>query len=145
VANDKDDRFFQVNGTKAEIDKRSIRVCPGEVQGGDLGYVGNFHSHVIDHAGMEDFGLKVQVIAFLAGMGDSKELGYLVLAIVEDLFKVAEGCGFDPAHQPGYRGFDLDSHIPETYRVIVAEFFKQVREQLPRMAGVRCSPDAGRD
>ena len=90
MAYHKDDRFFHINGPEAEVGQRRFRVGFGKTKCRYLGDIGYFHSHLVDHARVEDLGFKVKAAAFLTGMGDGKELGYLVLAVIKDRLKVTE-------------------------------------------------------
>ena len=78
-------------------------------------------------------------------MGDRKELGDLVLAVVEDLFEIAEHFRFDPADEPDDRGFDLDIQAADIDGMVPAELAGEVREELAGVADVGGSTDAGRD
>ena len=83
MADDKDDRFFHIHRAKAEIGKRRFRICPWKTKRRNLCDIGNFHAYLVDHTCMEDLGFEINVIAFLAGMGDREQLGNLVLAVIE--------------------------------------------------------------
>jgi hypothetical protein len=100
---------------------------------------------MIDHACVENLGFKIKIVTLLAGVGHSKELRYLVLAIVKDRFKIRKSFGLYSADQPGVRGLDFDARPPDIDGTIPAELFDHVGEEVAGMAGVRCSPDACSD
>jgi len=100
---------------------------------------------MVDHTGMEDLGFEINVISFLAGMGDREQLGNLAFTVIQDRLKVAERLGPDPADKPGDRCFHFDADIPDVNGQIAAEPVNEAREEFTGMAGVGCGADTGRE
>ena len=125
--------------------ERGVGFCFGKSKSRGLGKVSNFHANLVDHACVQDLGLKIKAAAFLARMGYRKELGDLSLKIFEHGLEIAQLLRFYTADKPGDRRFDIDGVATGIEPEIRAAGLDGMRDQLPCMADMGCRADACRE
>jgi hypothetical protein len=85
---------------------------------------------------MEHLGLEIQIISFLPGMGDRKELGNLLFAVIKRFFKVAQCFGFHAANQLDMGGLDFNIQPPDVEGKVPAGSPDQVGDEFAGMGGM---------
>ena len=143
MADNENDRFCGIDRAHAKRSERGIRVGFRVPERRYLRKIGYLHAHLVNHACMEHLALKIERIAFLAGMGYRKEGGGLALAVVKDHLKVSEGFRFFTAHEADDRCLHADRVPAGVYGAVAAGFFYRIRDEFTRMAGVGGGTDTG--
>ena len=106
--------------------------------------VGDLHTHLVDHAGMEHLALEIERIAFLAGMSHCEEGRDLALAVVKDRLKVGKNFRFFTADKADDRGLNPDCVTAGIDGAVTAGFFYRVGNEFACMAGMGGGTDACR-
>ena len=141
MAHDNDGGLGSIQRGAAQVHQRRIGHGRGILETDDLGDVGGFHDHMVQHAGVEGLGLEVQVAALLARMKRRNQMYQLTLRVFHGCPKVLQRFRLQPQDQPDVGG--LHGHVAAQVDLeIFAVVFDQMVDDVPGVSAVGRKPRA---
>ncbi|OPY50538.1 MAG: hypothetical protein A4E49_02673 [Methanosaeta sp. PtaU1.Bin112] len=119
--------FVLIQGAHADLYQWGIGCTTWHVIGHCLQHVADLFAQGVDHAAMQGFRFKVLIETFLAGVGGSQKLNYLLLAVLQCFTEVLQGLGLDSKNSAGKGrvhqnlAAHIELHVPEFIQAPVVQ------------------------
>jgi len=126
--------FGGINYTHTHIDQWSIGLAFWHIQAGYLDNIRYFHANMVHHTCMQGFGFKIYGTPFLANMGCSQQLGYLLFHIVQYRDEITNGLWFNTQYSLGDWCFYVGG--PHIDRMVCSKTLDKMVQQVSAVARV---------
>ena len=124
-----------VYGPPTHFYQRYVSNRAGVIEPDNLSQVSRFHANVVQHAGMQRFGLIIQVASFLSRVSRIEKVRDLFVDVFYSYFEVSQGLWLQAQDCPYVWCFDLNERT-QVDLLVRAVFLDQVLQNMPTMGSV---------